>query len=128
MLLIYIGTIIDNQDNFNFTFEESAYEDLLSKIINIDTDIKETLSNDRFKKFLHIHIDMIYDRIDLIDSATFPSLSKLKSMYKDYYPLTLELKSLIEKTYNINLSDLEILFILTLVIYVKQLEQLKVTN
>lgn len=125
---MYIGTIIDNQDNFNFTFEESAYEDLLSKIINIDTDIKETLSNDRFKKFLHIHIDMIYDRIDLIDSATFPSLSKLKSMYKDYYPLTLELKSLIEKTYNINLSDLEILFILTLVIYVKQLEQLKVTN
>ncbi|MGG7213699.1 sigma 54-interacting transcriptional regulator [Clostridium nigeriense] len=115
----YIDTVIENQSNFSYTFEESAYDELLSKLLILDKDLKERLSNDTFKRFLHIHIDMIYDRIDLIDSTTLPSLNKLKSIYKDYYPLTLEIKSLIEKNYNINLSDLEVVFLITLVILIK---------
>lgn len=115
----YIDTVIENQSNFSYTFEESAYDELLSKLLILDKDLKERLSNDTFKRFLHIHIDMIYDRIDLIDATTLPSLNKLKSIYKDYYPLTLEIKSLIEKNYNINLSDLEVVFLITLVILIK---------
>lgn len=115
----YIDTVIENQNNFNYTFEESAYEELLSNLVNLDENLKEKLSSDAFKRFLHIHIDMIYDRIDLIDPTNLPSLNKLKSIYRDYYPLTLEIKSLIEKKYNINLSYLEVIFLITLTINIK---------
>lgn len=119
----YITSVIENQSNYNFNFEKSAYDELLSKLLEIDINIRRNFSNDNFKTFFNIHIDMIYNRIDLIDYTTLPSLNKLKSIYKDYYPLTLEIKYLIEKTYNINLSNLEFIFLLTFSIYCINKEQ-----
>lgn len=113
----YIDLVIENKANYNFNFEQSAYDELLSKLLELDDKINEKLSNSDFKTFFNIHIDMIYDRIDLMDYSTLPSLNKLKSIYKDYCPLAMEIKSLIEKTYNINLSDLEFIFLMTFTIY-----------
>lgn len=113
----YAKSILENQSNYNYNFEQSAYEELLCKLYDYGGIIKEKLTDDIFKGFFNIHIDMIYERINLMDFNALPLLNKLKTSYKDNYRIALDIKSIVEKTYNINLSDSEVLFLVFFVTF-----------
>lgn len=112
----YVITVTENLSNFNYNFEPSAYDEVLLNIIKLDDNLKEALTDDIFKNFFNIHIDMIYDRINLMECNSLPLLNKLKAVYSNYYTIATNVKSLIEKTYNINLSDTEMLFLVIFVL------------
>lgn len=113
----HVDTVIVNMNNYNFNFELTAFEDLLSQISNLETNLNNSLMDDIFKNIMNIHIDMIYDRINLIDYNPLPAINKLRISFPEHYETSLKLKVMIEKTYNINLSNIEILYLIIILIY-----------
>lgn len=116
----YLATIKDNMSNYNFNLNNSAYEDIHKNFIIINNEIKAFFTDDILNTFFNIHIDMIYDRINLIHINPLPILNKLKAFFPNYYSLALKFKYIIEETYNINLSNIEMLFLVVLVTYIHE--------
>lgn len=118
----YLNIIKSNISKYHYNLSNSAYDEILSNISlsNIslfDNELKDYLNDDILKDFFHIHLDMIYDRINLMEFNSLPTLNKIKSIFPEYYNIALKLASIIEKTYNINLSNTEILFLNLFSIY-----------
>lgn len=113
----YLSIIKNNISSYQYSLNSSAYEEVLSNISSLDNKLKTFLNDDILKTFFHIHLDMIYDRINLINFDFFPTLNKVKCIFPEYYTISLGLKSIIEKTYNINLLNTEILFLILFTIY-----------
>lgn len=114
----YLTTIKDTMSNYNFTLNNSAYEDVHKNLVIINNEIKTFFTDDILNNFFHIHVDMIYDRINLIHINPSPIINKLKDFFPKYYSLALKFKYIIEETYNINLSNIEMLFLIILVTYI----------
>ncbi|WP_373897903.1 sigma 54-interacting transcriptional regulator [Haloimpatiens sp. FM7315] len=114
----YLASIRDNELNYQFNLNNSAYETIYKKIITINDKFKLFFTDDILNDLFHIHIDMIYDRINNTDIDLIPCINKLTTLYSDYNLLTMKFKNIIEDTYNINLSNQEILFLFILVIYI----------
>ncbi|SFC93909.1 sigma 54-interacting transcriptional regulator [Clostridium uliginosum] len=114
----YLITIKNNIPNYHYNLNNSAYESLYENLININERTKTFFTDDILNNFFHIHIDLIYERINLININCTPIINKLKKLYPDYYSLTLKFKYNIEEIYNVNLSDIEILFLIVLVAYI----------
>ncbi|GAA0182190.1 hypothetical protein SH2C18_46120 [Clostridium sediminicola] len=114
----YLTTIKDTMSNYNFTLNNSAYEDVHKNLVIINNEIKTFFTDDILNNFFHIHVDMIYDRINLIHINPLPIINKLKDFFPKYYSLALKFKYIIEETYNINLSNIEMLFLIILVTYI----------
>lgn len=114
----YLAAIKDNMSKYHFNLNNSAYEDAYKNLILMNNEIKAFFTDDILNNFFHIHIDMIYDRINLININPLPIITKLKEFYPKYYSIALKFKYIIEETYNINLSNIEILFLVILVTYI----------
>ena len=108
----YFKAVIDNGTSYNFYFHPSAYEDLTNGIFKENPELKFSFTDDIIKNFFSIHVDMIYDRIDFIQYSPTNSISKLKINYPEYYSIANNIKGLIEKYYNVNLSETELLFLI----------------
>ncbi|MCY6485746.1 sigma 54-interacting transcriptional regulator [Clostridium aestuarii] len=114
----YLTTVKNNMSNYHFNLNNTAYEDVHKNLIIINNEIKTFFTDDILNNFFHIHIDMIYDRINLINTNSLTTINKLKEIFPNHYSMALEFKHIIEETYNVNLSHIEILFLVILVIYI----------
>lgn len=113
----YLNIIKDVASSYQYSLNNSAYEEFLSSLSNLDNELTNYFTDDIVKNFFRIHLDMVYDRINLMDFDSLPTLNKIKSVFPNYYTISLSLKSVIERVYNINLSNTEILFLTIFTIY-----------
>lgn len=111
MFMDYFKIIEENMSTYHYSLNNSAFDEILSGVRHLQNSLKDALNDDIIKDFFHIHLDMLYDRINLMDFNALPMLNKIKDIFPDNYLEALALKSIIEKTYNINLSSIEILFL-----------------
>lgn len=107
----YLNVIKNVVSSYQYSLSNSAYEELLSNLSSLDNELASYFTDDIIKGFFRIHIDMIYDRINLIDCDYLTTLNRIKFIFPDYYSISLGLKSIIEKVYNVNLSTTEMLFL-----------------
>lgn len=114
----YFMIISENISNYHYSLNNSAFDEVLLSISESNEDMKIALTDDIIKDFFHIHIDMLYDRISLMDFNAIPTLNRIKDVFPESYLKASILKSLIEKTYNINLSSTEILFLTLFTLYI----------
>lgn len=114
----YLDTIIYNMDNYHFNFTYSAFKEVIENISLIDSSLKTAFTDSDLKSCLNIHLDMIYSRINLIDFNPIPTLNRIKGMFPKSYELALNCKLPIEQIYNINLSNLELLFLTSFIAYI----------
>ena len=103
---------------YHYSLNNSAFDEILSSISHLQNSLTDALNDDITKDFFHIHLDMLYDRINLMDFNALPMLNKLKDLFPNHYIEALTLKSIIEKTYNINLSSIEILFLTLFALFI----------
>lgn len=116
----YLNVITENISSYHHSLGSSAYDEVLSNLSISDNKLKKHLTDDILKDFFHIHLDMIYDRINFMEFNSLPTLNKINSIFPEYTGLSLSLTSIIEKTYNINLSNTEILFLNIFIIYLSE--------
>lgn len=114
---VYLDNIKSCISSYQFSLEFSAFEEVIKDMSDLDKHLQVQLTDDIVKQFLHIHLDMIYDRVNLIVFDSKSVLSKLAVTYPTYHTIASSLKNIIEKTYNINLSTAEDIFLVLFTIY-----------
>lgn len=115
----YLTTVIENMSNYNHNLNTRAFDELIDAFNESLHEIKDILSDDIIKNFFHIHLDMIYERNAIMNINCTRSLAKLKILNSQNHQYALALKSLIEKVYNINLINSEILFLNLFINYLR---------
>ncbi len=116
----YLKTIKDNEANYRFSLDDYAFNEFVEEASASNNSIKIAFENGTIKNFFRVHIDLIYDRINLINFNPLPVLNRLKSYFNEEYDLAFDITSVIEKTYNINISSVEVLFLVLFCIYINQ--------
>ena len=114
----YLKTINDNQANYRYSLDLDAFDEFITEASKLNNSIKIAFQNDIVINFFRIHIDLIYDRVSLINFNPLPVLNRLKTYFNKEYDLAFEITSVLEKTYNINISSVEILFLVLFCIYI----------
>lgn len=120
MFVDYFNIIKENMATYQYSLNKTAFDEILNGINNLQNPLKDSLNDDIIKNFFHIHLDMLYDRINLMNFNALPLLNKIKYIFPNHYAETITLESIIEKTYNINLSSSEILFLILFVIFLTE--------
>lgn len=116
----YLKIIKDNELNYRFSLNDYAFNQFIDEASENNSSIKMAFDSSNIRNFFKIHIDLIYDRINLINFNPLPVLNRLKSFFSNEYDLAFEITSVIEKTYNINISSVEVLFLVLFCIYINQ--------
>ena len=93
---------------YQFRLDDTAFQNLLLKIETYDIKLDNI---EDFESTFKIHIDMIYDRLEILNIDVIPVLAKLKVLYPELCKISLSLHSDIENIYNATLSDVEVLSI-----------------
>ena len=114
-LVPYIKSINLNTDKFEYSLNTKAFDKLIKKL-STNTQFNYLLSNNEFIKILKIHIDMIYDRIGILNINPDPLINKCETLFETSFNHTAIIFNEIEKIYNINLSSFERLSLLSLII------------
>lgn len=117
---IYLNIINDNKSNYRFSLNDSAFKQFVDEVSASNDSIKRAFETSRIEEFFKIHIDLIYDRINLLNFNPLPVLNRLKSCFNKEYNLAFDITSVMEKTYNINISSVEVLFLVLFCIYINQ--------
>ncbi|MCD2501434.1 sigma 54-interacting transcriptional regulator [Clostridium sp. NSJ-145] len=117
---IYLNIINDNKSNYRFSLNDSAFKQFVDEASLSNESIKRAFETSRIEEFFKIHIDLIYDRINLLNFNPLPVLNRLKSCFNKEYNLAFDITSVMEKTYNINISSVEVLFLVLFCIYINQ--------
>ncbi|MGL4654591.1 MAG: sigma 54-interacting transcriptional regulator [Sarcina sp.] len=114
----YIKNLYENNSNYKYTLDKKAFNEVIERNIN-----KHSLfENTKFLEIFRLHIDMLYDRINLLNIDIEKTLNSLKIESFDILPFNIEeVISDIEDVYNVNLSKIEVLSI-----YIVIISQLKV--
>ena len=116
----YLKTIKDNEANYRFSLDDYAFNEFVEETSASNNSIKIAFESGTIRNFFRVHIDLIYDRINLINFNPLPVLNRLKSYFNKEYDLAFDITSVIEKTYNINISSVEVLFLVLFCIYINQ--------
>ena len=74
-----------------------------------------------YENLFNIHLDLIYDRLSLINLDTKNIETKLKSLFPESYKLALSYLDIIEETLNLYLPSSEFIFIILLCLYINNL-------
>ena len=115
---LYLKTIKDNSYNYRFSLNDSAFNQFIDEASLSNDSFRQAFESGTIQSFFKIHIDLIYDRIHLLNFNPLPVLNKLKSYFTTEYNLAFDITSIIEKTYNINISSIEVLFLVLFCIYI----------
>lgn len=105
-----------HMSKFEFTLNPSAFETLIQKISEID-ELKYLTKNENFITLLKAHIDMVYERIGLLNIDPTPLIDKAETLFNKEFKHTSLIFNNIEEIYNINLSSIERLALLSIIIY-----------
>ena len=112
----YITTLKSANEKYHFRLDNTAFQRLLVKLTSYDIELTNIFD---FEKVFKMHIDMIYDRLEILNIAIKPLLLRLNTLYPKTYNIALNLSSDIEYIYNATLSDIEILSIFLFLQYFK---------
>ena len=113
----YIDIVRNTEKNYIFSLDEAAFLNIIDEFIEIAPSLKNILVDDTVKSFLRIHLDLIYDRINLVNFNPLSILTKVKSAFHTEYDMAFEITSVIEKIYNLNVSAIEVLFLVLFIIH-----------
>ena len=116
----YLTTINDNEANYRFSLDSYAFNEFIEESSKLNDSIKTAFKNDIVTSFFRVHIDLIYERVSLINFNPLPVLNRLKPYFNKEYDLAFSITYVLEKTYNINISSVEILFLVLFCIYINQ--------
>ena len=114
----YFIAIQNNSTNHNFTFSPNVFDSLVGYLKPLTKKLDMIFNDDVFKNVFNIHIDMIYDRINIMTFNNSSILSKLNSQFPEYSDLAVKLGDVLENCLNINLAISEKVFLVILVIYI----------
>lgn len=102
----YINILDSFSSKYKFKLNNSAFVKFLNQVNSYNIAIIDIT---KFESILKIHIDMIYDRMQLLNLDVKFYLNILKNTYPSLYDITSSLYSDIENIYNVSLSDIELL-------------------
>ncbi|MGL4451028.1 MAG: sigma 54-interacting transcriptional regulator [Sarcina sp.] len=109
----YIDKLYKSKFKYKYTLNENAFK----KIIEMSKDKHTLFENTEFLEIFRLHMDMLYDRINLLNIDIKKTLDLLK--LESFNILSFNIESIvesIENIYNINLSKVEILSIYTIIL------------
>lgn len=110
----YINTLNSSSSKYKFRLNDNAFIKLLDKFNKYNLAINDY---PKFTSIFKIHIDMIYDRIDLLNLDVNIPIAKLKNIYPALYDITSKLHYDIEDIYNVTLSESEFLSLFLILNY-----------
>lgn len=109
----YINKLYKNKSNYKYTLSKNAFD----KVIEMNKDKHNLFKNIEFLEIFRLHMDMLYDRINLLNIDIKKTLDLLKLESFNIVPFNIEeVVESIEDVYNINLSKVEVLSIYTVIL------------
>lgn len=117
----YFKNIEIQSDNYRHNFSYATFDEINNKLFNFDNNIEKFFKIKMYENLFNIHLDLIYDRLSLINLDTKNIETRLKSLFPESYKLALSYLDIIEETLNLYLPSSEFIFIILLCLYINNL-------
>lgn len=117
----YLKHLENHYNNYRYNFLYTTFDEINNKLFEFDKNIERFFKVTLYENLFNIHIDLIYDRLSLINLDTKNIETKLKSLFPGSYKLALNYLDIIEETLNLYLPSSEFIFVILLCLYINNL-------